>query len=86
MCFTVHINDSILISFQYGIAQFDQFLSLFKIEGSVFMSDYNQLENLPTINGVEVKGDLTLNDIGILEMTPAEVNEIVLETFGYLLS
>lgn len=50
------------------------------------MDDYNQLENLPTINGIEVKGDLTLNDIGILEMTPEEVNEIFLETFGYLLS
>lgn len=85
MCFTVHINDPILISFQYSVTQFDQFLSLFKIEGSVFM-DYNELDNLPTINGVEVKGDLTLNDIGILEMSPAEVNEIVLETFGYILS
>ncbi len=50
------------------------------------MDDYNQLENLPTINGIEVKGDLTLNDIGILEMTLEEVNEIFLETFGYLLS
>lgn len=48
--------------------------------------NYNQLDNLPTINGVEVKGNLTLNDIGILEMTPSEVNEIFLETFGYLLS
>lgn len=48
--------------------------------------NYNELDNLPTINGVEVKGDLTLNDIGILEMTPEEVNEIFLETFGYLLS
>jgi hypothetical protein len=85
VCFTVHIDDPILISFQYSVAQFDQFLSLFKIEGSVFM-DYNELDNLPTINGVEVKGDLTLNDIGILEMSPAEVNEIVLETFGYILS
>lgn len=48
--------------------------------------DYNELDNLPTINGVEVKGDLTLNDIGILEMSPAEVNEIFLEAFGYVLS
>ena len=48
--------------------------------------NYNELDKLPTINGVEVKGDLTLNDIGILEMTPEEVNEIFLETFGYLLS
>ena len=50
------------------------------------MNDYNQLENLPTVNGVEVKGDLSLTDIGILEMSPEEVNEIFLETFGYLLS
>lgn len=48
--------------------------------------DYNELDNLPTINGIEVKGDLTLTDIGILEMTPEEVNEIFLETFGSLLS
>lgn len=48
--------------------------------------NYNQLENKPTINGVEVDGDLTLTDIGILEMTPEEVNEVFLETFGYLLS
>jgi hypothetical protein len=50
------------------------------------MSDYNQLDNKPTINGVVVEGDLTLSDIGILEMSPEEVNEIFLETFGYLLS
>ena len=50
------------------------------------MSDYNQLDNKPTINGVEVKDNLSLSDIGILEMSPEEVNEIFLETFGYLLS
>lgn len=48
--------------------------------------DYNELDNLPTINGIVVKDDLTLTDIGILEMTPEEVNEIFLETFGSLLS
>jgi hypothetical protein len=48
--------------------------------------NYNELENLPTFNGIEVKGDLALTDIGILEMTPEEVKELVLETFGYLLS
>ena len=51
-----------------------------------YSMDYNELDNLPTINGIEVKGDLTLTDIGILEMTPEEVNEIFLETFGSLLS
>lgn len=48
--------------------------------------DYNELDNLPTVNGTVVKGDLTLEDIGILEMSPADVNEIFVETFGYLLS
>ena len=37
--------------------------------------NYNELENLPTFNGIEVKGDLALTDIGILEMTPEEVKE-----------
>jgi hypothetical protein len=47
--------------------------------------DYNELENKPTINGVELSSDMDLNDIGIFEMTPEMVNEIFLETFGYLL-
>lgn len=28
-------------------------------------SDYEELDNLPTINGVTVKGDLTSSDLGI---------------------
>lgn len=28
-------------------------------------TDYDALENLPTINGVTVKGDLTTSDLGI---------------------
>lgn len=47
--------------------------------------DYNELENKPTINGVELTSDMELTDIGILEMTPEMVDEIFLETFGYLL-
>ena len=47
--------------------------------------DYNELENKPTINNVELRSDMDLNDIGILEMTPEMVNEIFLEIFGYLL-
>lgn len=37
-------------------------LSLMVVEGT---SDYDQLDNLPTINGVVVKGDLTSKDLGI---------------------
>jgi len=49
------------------------------------MNDYNELENRPTINGVELTSDMDLSDIGILEMTAEMVDEIFLETFGYLL-
>lgn len=47
--------------------------------------DYETLENKPTINGVTVEGDLSLEDIGILELTPEMVSEIFLETFGVIL-
>ena len=30
--------------------------------------DYEKLENLPTINGVEIKGNLSLEDIGLSEL------------------
>lgn len=51
----------------------------------IFMTDYNELENKPTINGVELSSDMDLTDIGIIEMDTEMVNEIFLETFGYLL-
>ena len=47
--------------------------------------DFDDLDNLPTVNGVTVKGDLTLEDIGIVELTPTMVSELWLETFGVLL-
>lgn len=49
------------------------------------MSNYDNLENLPSINGTTVQGDLTLEDIGIIELTPEMVSELVLETFGVIL-
>lgn len=47
--------------------------------------NYNDLENKPTINGVELESDMEISDIGILEMTPDMVSEIFLETFGIIL-
>lgn len=47
--------------------------------------DYNNLENKPSINGVELTQDMTLEDVGINEMTPDMVSEIFLETFGVVL-
>ena len=45
-----------------GNASLNGNLSLMIIEGT---KDYNELENLPTINGVLVKGDLTQDDLHI---------------------
>jgi hypothetical protein len=47
--------------------------------------DNNDFSNKPSINGVELTSDMDLQDIGILEMTSEMVDEIFLETFGYLL-
>ena len=50
------------------------------------MVDYEtEVTNHPTINGVEVVGDLSLTDIGIIELTPEMVSDIFLDTFGVLL-
>ena len=49
------------------------------------MIDYNDLDNKPTINGVELSSNTELEDIGLQEMTPEMVKECFLETFGYLL-
>jgi hypothetical protein len=47
--------------------------------------DYNDLENKPSINGTVLEGDLTLEDIGISELTPEMVSELFLETMGVIL-
>lgn len=47
--------------------------------------NYEELDNLPTINGVEVVGDMTLEDLGIIELSPEMVSELFLEVFGVVL-
>lgn len=47
--------------------------------------DYNDLDNKPTINGVTLEGNMELEDVGIIEITPEMVTEIYLETFGFIL-
>jgi hypothetical protein len=42
-------------------------------------------ENKPSINGVELTSGMSLEDIGIIELTPEMVNELILETFGVIL-
>ena len=47
--------------------------------------DYEALENKPSINGVELTSGMGLDDIGISEMTPDMVTEIILENIGFIL-
>ena len=57
-------------------------LSLMIVEGGT--SDYDDLKNLPTINGVTVKGDLTTSDLGIERgydaSYDAETENLILKT------
>lgn len=55
------------------------------IESEVSFMDYNDLENKPSINGVTLESDMTLEDVGISEMTPEMVAEIFSEVYGVVL-
>lgn len=46
---------------------------------------YEELTMLPILNGVTIIGDKKLEDYGLIPMTAEDVNEIVLEVFGYVL-
>jgi len=49
--------------------------------------NYEELNpySLPTINGVTVIGDRVFEDYGLVAMSTNDINELYLETFGYLL-
>lgn len=65
-----------------GCASLSGSLSLMVVEGS---SDYEKLDNLPTINGVLLKGDLTTSDLGIergydAHVDPEDDEHLILST------
>ena len=65
-----------------NIASLSGTLSLNMVEGT---SDYDHLDNLPTINGVVVKGDLTSKDLGIergydATIDPEDNEHLILKT------
>lgn len=41
------------------------------------INDYNDLVNKPSINGVELVGDKTTQDLDILPLTNAEIDEFM---------
>ena len=49
------------------------------------MLSYENLEDKPVLEGVEIEGDKTFEDYGLLPLNPYEISEIQLEVFGYIL-
>lgn len=47
--------------------------------------NYEELKFLPVLNGVTIIGNKTFEEYGLVPMSMDEVNEIILEVFGYLL-
>lgn len=39
-------------------------------------SDYNLIRNKPSVNGVTLEGNLTLEDLGILEAQPPDIDSL----------
>ena len=46
--------------------------------------EYEDLLLLPKLNGVTVIGDKRFEDYGLVPITSEEMNEIMLETFGFV--
>ena len=46
---------------------------------------YEDLQFLPTINGVTIVGKKTFADYGLMPMSAHDITEIMLEIFGYIL-
>jgi len=46
--------------------------------------EYEELLLLPKLNGVTVIGDKRFEDYGLVPISNAEMDEIMLETFGFV--
>lgn len=49
------------------------------------MISYESLEDKPKLEGIEIEGDKTFEDYGLIPLNPDEIAEVQLETFGYVL-
>ena len=47
--------------------------------------EYESLTEIPMINGCSVIGDKTFEDYGLIPLSIEDVQEIMLEVFGYVL-
>ena len=50
------------------------------MEGFRGTTDYDKLENKPSINDVELNGDKSLGDLGISPLSDLEIMEIISDT------
>ncbi len=46
---------------------------------------YETLRYLPVLNGVTIIGDKKLEDYGLIPISADELNELMIEVFGYVL-
>lgn len=46
---------------------------------------YEQLLQLPLLNGVTIIGDRRLEDFGLIPMSAEDISSLMIEVFGYLL-
>jgi hypothetical protein len=46
---------------------------------------YEDLVNLPMLQGVSIIGDKKFEDFGLIPLSSEEITEIQLEVFGYVL-
>ncbi len=47
--------------------------------------EYSELQGLPKLNGVTIIDDRTFEDYGLVPMSSAEIESIMVEVFGYTL-
>ena len=47
--------------------------------------NYEDLKNLPQINGVTIIGERTMEDYGLVPLNSKEIEELYLEGIGYVL-
>jgi hypothetical protein len=51
----------------------------------VIFMNYEELSNLPVLNGITIIGDRTFEDYGLVPISSKELAELQLEIFGYIL-
>ena len=85
---THHCNEQVQVSGPLEITVSDEDMLELELQGPVVIiergtDDYDELKNKPSINGVELQGNKSLEDLGMeggfIEITPGEVGTLIAE-------